>query len=274
MGSPLHGVAALVAAFLPDAEAGDVGHDVVRIAGDPDDGVGDLLLQAQRVIHHHLAAQGDPRELIAESRDLHRVGIIGRYRALLLQATEDASGVGRFLTVARLRALGELFARGQGVVGERDLAVGGADAPAQRLELRRQGGLDGGGERAAVGLGQLHRAPRIRILIAAASVHEHGDDPGVGLLQILLGIARVVAAELLVPQRGAVTAVAEYERQFLPVGTRHAEHGDGLIHRPVGIREVLPSALAVRRAAVHGEPAACMAVVQRRGCDLLARPRR
>ena len=32
------------------------------------------------------------------------------------------------------------------ILAERDLPVGGANAPAQRLELRRQGGLDGSGE--------------------------------------------------------------------------------------------------------------------------------
>ena len=56
----LAGVARLVAAFLEHAERGHVAEHVVRVAGDPHGRPGQLALQPQRVIDHHLAGQAPP----------------------------------------------------------------------------------------------------------------------------------------------------------------------------------------------------------------------
>src|SRR5262249_2848063 len=50
----------LVAPLDPDAPRGDVGHQVVRIRGDPGP-LAVLRLEAQGVIDHHLPRQGDPQ---------------------------------------------------------------------------------------------------------------------------------------------------------------------------------------------------------------------
>src|SRR5262245_40423887 len=69
----LRGIA-LVAAFLEDARTWDVGHDVVGVAGDPDRSFArELLLEPAVVINDDFAAERNPRELVAESPDLHRV---------------------------------------------------------------------------------------------------------------------------------------------------------------------------------------------------------
>ena len=82
-------------------------------------------------------------------------------------------------------------------------------------------------------------------------------------LQGLLRVARVVAAELLVTERGAVAGITKNNGKFPAVGIRHLEHGHDVIHRTIGIGKVVPSAAAIRCPAVHGNTAARLAVVQR-----------
>ena len=56
---------------------------------------------------------------------------------------------------------------------------------------------------------QFERTARIRVLIATASRHEHGNRTGVSCFQFLLGKPCVVAAELIETQGGVVTGVSE-----------------------------------------------------------------
>ena len=55
------------------------------------------------------------------------------------------------------------------------------------------------------------------------------------------------------------------------VRTGHAQDGDRMIDRSIGIR-VVPVAGFRRRAAIHGEPATGVAVGQRRRCETVERP--
>src|SRR5687767_2366599 len=63
-------VAAFVAALLPDATGGDIGHTIVRVAGGPGPGT-ELLLEPERVVHHRFPPEGDPELLFAQAPDLH-----------------------------------------------------------------------------------------------------------------------------------------------------------------------------------------------------------
>jgi hypothetical protein len=51
-------------------------------------------------------------------------------------------------------------------------------------------------------LGELESAARVRILVAAATLHKKRRHAGVGTFEILLGVAGVVAAELIERERG------------------------------------------------------------------------
>ncbi len=68
------GAAALVAAFGDDAAAAEVAEDVVAVAGDPDGGgAGEFAFQAERLVDHDFAGEGDEHEVGAEVDDLDRI---------------------------------------------------------------------------------------------------------------------------------------------------------------------------------------------------------
>jgi len=72
------GAISFVAAFLADTLAGDVGHHVIAIAGDPHGcGAGEFPFQAQRIIDAGLPAKRDENKVVAEVDHLNGIRIRG-----------------------------------------------------------------------------------------------------------------------------------------------------------------------------------------------------
>lgn len=127
--------------------------------------------------------------------------------------------------------------------------------------LHAHGCLDRRGQGAAVLLGQLEGAARIRVLVPAAAGEEKRCSAGILILQISLRITRVIPAKLIKRQRGVVAGVAKKYGARLAAGVHGAEHWHIVVHGPVGIGAVLIASFG-RQSAVHGKTAARVAVKQ------------
>ena len=79
-----HGVGRLIAALFQNARRGNVGHHVIRIAGD-DDALGAVLfLDAENVIDHHLAAERHQGQVPAKTDRLDRIRIAANRMTLIV----------------------------------------------------------------------------------------------------------------------------------------------------------------------------------------------
>src|SRR5262245_7457518 len=102
----------------------------------------------------------------------------------------------------------------------------------------------------------LQLAPRIRVLIAAATRDEKGRRAGVSLLEIALGVAGVIATDLVevLAEGRVVTGIAEENGAQLAIRAVDAEDGHLMVYGPVrvGIDAIAPVA---EEATVHSETA-------------------
>ena len=107
---------------------------------------------------------------------------------------------------------------------------------------------------------QLQRAAGLRVLVAAAAGDEHGGCAGMGLFQILLREAGVVATELVEAERRVVAGVSEDDGLQFSISGLNLQHRHVMIDRPVGERAVEHARIGLQPA-VHGEagPAVCVA---------------
>lgn len=83
--APIHERAdGLVAALVQHAFAGDVGEDVVAVAGDPElAGAGEFAFQAQGIVHAGLAAERHKGKVVAKTHDLDRIVVVVAQAAVL-----------------------------------------------------------------------------------------------------------------------------------------------------------------------------------------------
>ena len=113
----------------------------------------------------------------------------------------------------------------------------------------------------AVLLCQLNGSARIRILIAAAALHEKRRDAGMRRLEVLLRVAGVIAGKLVERERRVVAGVTEKHRAQFSIHIFDAQHRHVLIDSAFGVRKII----VVRtneRPAVHSEAAARMLITQ------------
>ena len=108
---------------------------------------------------------------------------------------------------------------------------------------------------------QLDLAARIGVLIARAAGDEQRRDARIRRLEVLLGVARVVAAEEVEPDRRVVARVAEQHGPQLAVGARHPQNGHRMFDRPIRMRSVRESLLG-RPPPIHGETTSGPLVVE------------
>src|SRR5438552_11392449 len=71
-----HRAASFVASLLQDALRGDVGHNVVAVAGHPGAAGDELLFQAERIVHDDLAAEGHEKRSVPEMPDLDGISLV------------------------------------------------------------------------------------------------------------------------------------------------------------------------------------------------------
>lgn len=120
-----HGATALVAAFGEDAAGGDVGHDVVAIAGHPGFDAALLGFGANGEIDDDFAAEEEPLEVAAELPELHRVGVGLAERFAGVDFFEEHLGSHGEVLVRVLRLHDEVVAGGQLREGEWDFFIFG-----------------------------------------------------------------------------------------------------------------------------------------------------
>src|SRR5690606_21270373 len=88
------GAAAFVAAFVEDAARGNVGHDVVAVAGHPGGGAAAFFLQAKREVDHHFSAEKDEVYRVPQIPDPDGIRVGTFQSALFLQLADEKFGAG------------------------------------------------------------------------------------------------------------------------------------------------------------------------------------
>ena len=262
-----HRAAALVAALAPDSVRGDVAHHVVTVGGDPCPLAAKDLLDRERVVDRDLAAERDPRQLVAQSPGLNGVGVLCCDLAVALESVEEELGVAPPVDVLVLQARLQLFLRRHLVERNRCQAECSVEWTCERGHLSRECGIDALRQFRAVALRQLHVAARQRVLVAAATGDEHRDGALVPLLEFALGEARVVTAHAAEAQDRAVAGVAEHHCAELAVRVRDPEHGYVVVERafPLAGGAQLEDLGFVVVASVDGEPTLTDRPVEFRG---------
>ncbi len=146
---------------------------------------------------------------------------------------------------------------------------GGANGAADRLQAAREHPADLRRQRLAVLLGHLQLAARLRILIAAAELHEQRGSAGMRFLQLCLGEAGVVAVDLVevAAQRGAVAGIAEQDGAERAIGGRDLEDGNVRVGRAARV-DAEADALRGRLAPVDGESGPALAVREHGGLEV------
>src|SRR5688500_9366411 len=71
-----HGAAAFIAAFLQDADRGDVKRNVITVAGHPRSLRIQLFLESKSIVDHDFPCHRNQREVSSKLPDLYRIRIV------------------------------------------------------------------------------------------------------------------------------------------------------------------------------------------------------
>ena len=190
---------------------GYVTGDIIGVRRNPETFGVKPLFEQERIIHDHLTAKKDHRQIFAKRPRCDRIFEM-RYRATTgIEPFDQVTGpvaVRVVLSGVTLPVLaGKRLSK-----GESDFLEGGRELRRERLQRRLQKAFYFPGDLSAVPSSVLHCARRLRADISAATDRHHCDGARMILFHELRSKARPVAAEISRrAHRSAVAGVVRYE---------------------------------------------------------------